>query len=95
MVSFKTLALALTAITGVLSMPVDIFEVEERDDANSTLEKRENPGTGYNNGYYYSFWTDGGGDVQYTNKGGSEYTVGRRNVGNFVAGKGWSPGPGQ
>jgi hypothetical protein len=53
MFSFKTLALALMAIKGVLSMPLDIFE--ERDDGNSTLEKRENPGTGYNNGYYYSF----------------------------------------
>lgn len=50
--------------------------------------------TGMSNGFYYSFWTDGGSDVTYNNLDGGKYSVqwttGRG--GNFVGGKGWNPG---
>jgi hypothetical protein len=48
--------------------------------------------TGNNNGYFYSFWTDGGGSVQFCLQGGGRYTSNWSNVGNWVGGKGWQTG---
>lgn len=48
--------------------------------------------TGYHDGYYYSWWTDGGSQVTYTNLAGGSYSVTWSSGGNFVGGKGWNPG---
>ncbi|KAJ7042961.1 glycosyl hydrolases family 11-domain-containing protein [Mycena alexandri] len=48
--------------------------------------------TGTSNGYFYSFWTDGGAQVTYTNGPAGEYSISWSGSGNFVGGKGWMPG---
>lgn len=97
MVSFKSLLLAASALTGALARPFDFLD--EQDDGNSTsvLEARQVTGNseGYHNGYFYSWWSDGGGYANYQMGEGSHYTVDWRNTGNFVGGKGWNPGTGR
>ncbi|KAI0452445.1 xylanase [Xylaria acuta] len=75
----STLLLALTAAAGAIASPLD-------------LVTRTSPGTGTHNGFFYSFWTDGQGSVNYNNGAAGSYDVTWNNVGNFVAGKGWKPG---
>ncbi|KAL4947764.1 glycoside hydrolase [Aspergillus filifer] len=85
MVSFSRLLVACSAAAGALAAP--------SDGTLAQLAKRlTESSTGTSNGYYYSFWTDGGGDVTYTNGDGGSYTVEWSNVGNFVGGKGYNPG---
>jgi hypothetical protein len=48
--------------------------------------------TGSSGGYWYTFWTDGGGSVCMTLGSGGSYSVEWSNCGNFVCGKGWSTG---
>lgn len=82
MVSFTSLCVSLTAVAGVLAAPAEL----------ATRQTLTSSGTGTSNGYYYSFWTDGGSQT-YTNGAAGEYSVTwSGDDGNFVAGKGWSTG---
>eukprot|EP01123_Difflugia_compressa_P010052 TRINITY_DN355_c0_g1_i1.p1 TRINITY_DN355_c0_g1~~TRINITY_DN355_c0_g1_i1.p1 ORF type:complete len:208 (-),score=10.63 TRINITY_DN355_c0_g1_i1:146-769(-) len=48
--------------------------------------------TGNDGGYFFSFWTNGGGSVTMTLDGGKGYSVEWYNCGDFTCGKGWNPG---
>jgi len=90
MLSFK--ALLLLAGTA-LAFPFNATEIQEN--MRREIGPRTNPGTGQDGGYFYSYWTDGQGSINYQNTGGGSYTVQWNNVGNFVGGKGWNPGKAQ
>ena len=81
MVSFKALVLGAA---GVLAMPFNTTEISELIARGGTQSS-----TGTHNGFYYSFWTDNGGTVNYQNGAAGSYSVNWQNCGNFVGGKGW------
>lgn len=67
----------------------------ERIEAMFDLLRRQSStpsSSGTNNGYFYSWWTDGASPVTYTNGDGGSYSVEWESGGNFVGGKGWSQG---
>jgi hypothetical protein len=82
MVSFYSLFVAISAVAGVLAAPSDL--IKGRAGTPSS--------TGTNNGYYYSWWTDGGATATYTNGPGGQYSITWGTGGNLVGGKGWNPG---
>ncbi|KAF1808105.1 endo-1,4-beta-xylanase [Eremomyces bilateralis CBS 781.70] len=94
MVSFYFLV-AFAAVAGVLSAPSADPAVALEESAFGEISKRAGTpsSTGTNGGYYYSFWTDGGSNVNYQNGPGGQFSLTwSGNNGNFVGGKGWKPG---
>ncbi|KAK0653166.1 endo-beta-1,4-xylanase-like protein [Cercophora newfieldiana] len=49
-------------------------------------------GNGEHDGFFYNFWTDGGGHVTYQNKANGAYSVDWQDCSSFFGGKGWNPG---
>ncbi|KPM43264.1 Endo-1,4-beta-xylanase B [Neonectria ditissima] len=81
MVAFTSLLTGFALVAGALSAPSEI------------MKRAGTPSsTGTNNGFYYSWWTDGGADVTYTNGAAGQYSVSWKTGGNFVGGKGWKTG---
>ena len=92
MIGWKSLIVVCLAAVGVV-----FAEPIARPDEKPTLVARAGSpsSTGTNNGYFYSFWTDGAGDITYTNGAGGSYSVTWSGNGNWVGGKGWKPGSAQ
>lgn len=96
MVSFTTLLLSLSAVAvGAFALPGSRTELPEPHLRDLVVRAGTPSSTGTSGGYYYSFWTDGGADVTYTNGAGGEYSITWSGNGNFVGGKGWNPGSAQ
>ncbi|KAJ4321224.1 NAD(P)H-dependent D-xylose reductase (XR) [Fusarium piperis] len=83
MVAFSFLFAGLTLATGALSAPGTIPLSKRAGTPNSA---------GTHDGFYYSWWSDGGADATYTNGPGGEYSVKWSDGGNLVGGKGYNPG---
>jgi endo-1,4-beta-xylanase len=80
----KAISTALLAASGALAKPIGGLAIRQGSTPSST---------GTNNGFYYSFWTDGLSQVTYTNGDGGSYSVEwSGNQGNWVGGKGWATG---
>ncbi|KAK7736175.1 hypothetical protein SLS53_007203 [Cytospora paraplurivora] len=87
MVRFTSLLAATAAVAGVSGAPQSINPLH------SVQKRLTSSATGTNNGFYYSFWTDGVGTIDYENGSAGEYSVKwSSGSGNFVGGKGWSTG---
>ncbi|KAM7210995.1 endo-1,4-beta-xylanase [Rhypophila decipiens] len=85
LIGLKYLALNVLATTsGVLSSPVSPLP-----QAPGPRGAGLSPGTGTHSGFFYNYWTDGGGSVSYVNKDQGSYSVSWKNYSNFYAGKGW------
>ncbi|KAG8855303.1 hypothetical protein FRB96_007101 [Tulasnella sp. 330] len=90
MVAFSSLLLTCAAFATVYANPAP------KEDTTELVARSGTPSsTGTSGGYYYSFWTDGGAAITYTNGAGGEYSVTWGSGGNFVGGKGWNPGSAQ
>lgn len=81
-----SLAVAGLCVTSAFAFPSKLPQ-----HAGADLSKRQSittSQTGINGGYYYSFWTNGGGEITYTNGANGEYSVKWDNCGDFTSGKG-------
>jgi endo-1,4-beta-xylanase len=84
--------LALAAAAGVYAFPT--VNVTDSDAGIAFIEGRAGTpnSAGTHDGYFYSWWSDGGANANYQNLAKGKYSVSWSSGGNLVGGKGWKPG---
>ena len=93
MVVIKSLILSLVGVAYTLATPVVGVEARAPDSSSDLVGRAGTPNSeGYHDGYYYKFWSDRSGDVNYSNGPGGSYSVKWSGDGNWYGGKGWNPG---
>ncbi|KAH7242501.1 glycosyl hydrolases family 11-domain-containing protein [Fusarium tricinctum] len=87
MVAFTSVFAGLTLVAGSLAAPTE-------EGMFSKISKRAGTpnSSGMHDGFYYSWWSDGGADATYTNGAGGSYSMEWKDGGNVVGGKGFNPG---
>lgn len=92
MLTSSLVALGLLA-AGVSAVPVDAERAVTASSAHGLVSRAGTPNSvGTNNGFYYSWWSDGGASATYTNGPAGQYSITWQSGGNLVGGKGWNPG---
>ncbi|KAL6704623.1 Endo-1,4-beta-xylanase 4 [Coniothyrium glycines] len=77
----------------IAAIPVNAQRAVTAADASGLVSGAGTPSsTGTSNGFYYSWWTDGGAQATYTNGPAGQYSITWGSGGNLVGGKGWNPG---
>jgi endo-1,4-beta-xylanase len=84
---FKTFMRLGITYTGAVTVLLSAVVAQQ-----STAQTISSNRTGNQGGYYYSFWTDGGGSVSMTLGSNGNYSVTWNNCSNFTCGKGWQTG---
>ncbi|CAG7850131.1 Probable endo-1,4-beta-xylanase A Short=Xylanase A; AltName: Full=1,4-beta-D-xylan xylanohydrolase A; Flags: Precursor [Serendipita indica DSM 11827] len=98
MVLIRSILLALLGVAAAVSNPVaeiGNIDVEARSPSpNSELAVRDSTpnSSGYKDGYYYFFESDGLGNATFTNGPGGSYAMTWSGMGLSIGGKGWNPG---
>lgn len=86
MIGFSSLLLTALAAAGALAAPA-------ASDSTELSKRQSTPNSeGWHDGYYYSWWSDGGAQATYNNLAGGTYEIQWGSGGNLVGGKGWNPG---
>lgn len=87
------LAFAASVLASPVPEDLDLLEDFNITATAEALQARGiKTGQGVHGGYFYSFWTDGKGNVDFNNLNGGQYSVTWSGNGNWVGGKGWKPG---
>lgn len=84
----------ITSVFAGLSLVAGSIAAPSPEGLFSKLAKRGGTpnSSGTNNGFYYSWWSDGGAEATYENGEAGSYSMTWQTGGNVVGGKGWSPG---
>ncbi|GAB0138060.1 NAD(P)H-dependent D-xylose reductase (XR) [Epichloe bromicola] len=78
-------------LNSVATFLVGAVSVSAAPATTNELAQQTPRGSGFHNGYFYSFWADYGA-VSYRNGPRGSYSLVWADGGNVVAGKGWNPG---